>query len=688
MDDKKILCSDNIDFSKSPDDMINTDGTKNYAYVTLIMLGDSYVAGAIILAETIKRLGSMSELVVLITNDVSQEAIIILKRFYDKVINIEYINIQKIKKDDLSYSDVCFTKLNALNLIQYKKILLIDADTIILKYPDHLFTLNTPAGVYLEENDNKKEYKIDKIDLKKEISIFKKNCKFHLHGKVVNNKNIKISKKILLLEPNKKQFDEMIRDIKTIKDSSIYTEHEYLEKIYVGLWTSIEPIFLGLNGLPHWSILYGLHYGKEKPFILESEIPVETRASFESFQLWYKFYRDITNRYSDLLSSKILSDANTMSIYYINDLCRRGSIFKSGLRTGFLASIKSVFNIKNPIYYYYYHINISKEYDNESINYLFEDDFIPNMINGIIKITKSKYWNDIKNRINTNQKLIKNEISNKINNEILNKLDKIDYENVLSYYIKINQNVCIILNIEKNNKENTQNFWLDNNMISNVIYKKNILLSGDTLKNILFNIMQTYSYNERIIKLDELFSDVNEYTITILIYKTIIDCNLYGNNKNIFIFSDTNTKLRACSILLNPNTMDKFKNKDIIFIPEKNKSFVIGQIYIKNMLIFQSIKKWIYNNYNGNLMDNIIIVNDFKLTNKLINKKYLLIDTNDYLKDQEDIYINFNKKKIEFIDIIFVNSNNIKSLNKYREIIDNIHDSRFYYQLDGIKFAL
>jgi hypothetical protein len=87
-------------------------------------------------------------------------------------------------------------------------------------------------------------------------------------------------------------------------------------------------------------------------------------------------------------------------------------------------------------------------------------------------------------------------------------------------------------------------------------------------------------------------------------------------------------------------------------------------------------------------MDNIIIVNDFKLTNKLINKKYLLIDTNDYLKDQEDIYINFNKKKIEFIDIIFVNSNNIKSLNKYREIIDNIHDSRFYYQLDGIKFAL
>ena len=185
----KILCNKNDNFLQIPDDMIDSNGQKNYAYVTTVMLGDKYVAAAIVLAESIRKLGSMADLVVLITNDVSTEGVEILKRFYDHVINVEYVNFENYEKKiqgNPSYLDLVFTKFHVFNLVQYKKILLIDADTIILKYPDHLFTLDTPAGVFLPNKkdiigyNNEGRYIYDK-----KIEWFDKYCDCCSHGKLI-----------------------------------------------------------------------------------------------------------------------------------------------------------------------------------------------------------------------------------------------------------------------------------------------------------------------------------------------------------------------------------------------------------------------------------------------------------------------------------------------------------------------
>ena len=164
----KLLCNNNEDFSKYPDDMINPDGSKNYAYVTLVMLGDTYIAGAIVLAESVRKIGSLADLVVLVTNDVSIEGKEILKKFYDHVIDVDYINVENWRTKvqiHRPYLDLVFTKFHIFNLTQYKKVLLIDADAIILKHPDHLFTLKTPAGVYLPNKDDIISYNVTLYDV-------------------------------------------------------------------------------------------------------------------------------------------------------------------------------------------------------------------------------------------------------------------------------------------------------------------------------------------------------------------------------------------------------------------------------------------------------------------------------------------------------------------------------------------
>jgi hypothetical protein len=692
----KKICH-NKDNNKIQEDIINKDGTRNYAYVTYIY-NNIYIAGAIVLSETLRKLGSMSDLVILITKNVSDEGKEILKGFYDYILIVEEIKINNIDEKELKE----YIILHSLNLIQYKKILLVNPNTIILKYPDNIFTLKTPACIYIEnknltikDSEWLNKY-CEKYEFGKTIS---KTITDKTEEKLIKNENSEngIYGEFILLEPNEKEYNLIIKEIekekyiKYIEKSKMRVE-QFLEMRYSGLWVNIDPKFIGFFGFLHWSKSYGIQFEKEYPYKIESKYTIEERVNNEEYQLWYKFYRDIINKYPEYLELKELNEANEISKYFIAPLCRKTLELKKKLTLGLEKGIDKIFNMKITSNYYYYHINISKEYDSERINYSYENDFIQNIIYTLIKRNKSKYWIEILEKIKKNNNILNehemdNNISNKLNNKTLSQLNKEDKENIISYYTKINTNVCIIMIIT--NLENETNFWLDNKLISNILYEKEIEITGSTLKNILFNIIQIYSYHERDKKLNSEYSNTENYKIKLLFYKTLYDSKLKGNNKDIYVFSDTNNKIRVLSILLNSNTLNKFINKEIIFVPEKKNNLYStlteNAIFLKNMLIYQSLKKWIYNNYDGDEIENIIIYDDFELSDKKEIKKFVIVDTNIYTDITRQTKL--ETKKIVFINIIFT-STMTKMTNEYKTLLDNINDPRYYYQLDGIKIML
>jgi lipopolysaccharide biosynthesis glycosyltransferase len=93
-------------------------------------------------------------LVVMVTPDVPESDLITISKFADHIWQVPYVTrpvtlgfIITERAEVSHWINACFTKFNALSL-PYKKIILLDCDTLILRSVVDLFTLDTPAACY------------------------------------------------------------------------------------------------------------------------------------------------------------------------------------------------------------------------------------------------------------------------------------------------------------------------------------------------------------------------------------------------------------------------------------------------------------------------------------------------------------------------------------------------------------
>jgi alpha-N-acetylglucosamine transferase len=222
------------DSNDSNDEKEDEQECKKYAYVVLVMNGDDYIPGAVTLAESIRYSGTKFDIVCMITNDVTQTGQDILLTIFDYIIEVPYIKFEskplKLKRQrELygSWNPYSYTKWNAINLTQYKKVLCLDADMIsVNKSLDHIFELDAPAATF--STPWAVEFKTEKYR-KKEIEQLGHEEEFHLRYDAKKHEQkvhpIEISNSItsggyafiasmVLLEPNRKEFKEFKKFIK------------------------------------------------------------------------------------------------------------------------------------------------------------------------------------------------------------------------------------------------------------------------------------------------------------------------------------------------------------------------------------------------------------------------------------------------------------------------------------------
>ena len=125
------------------------------AYLTLVMKGDEYVSGALVLAKSLRLTGTKHVIACMITSDVSMIAQDDLHKVFDAVHVVDYYNAQvtrlrtdKAEKMYEAWMSISLTWYQALKLEQYEKVLLLDSDVAILRNMDNLFNLSTPAGCF------------------------------------------------------------------------------------------------------------------------------------------------------------------------------------------------------------------------------------------------------------------------------------------------------------------------------------------------------------------------------------------------------------------------------------------------------------------------------------------------------------------------------------------------------------
>lgn len=167
------------------------------AYVALLYKTSIYFLGALILASSLKKTKTKAD-IVLMYHDVSPEQLNVLKLYYDKLIKVDYIFAPNlIENVDQSRFKEVFTKFHCFELTQYEKILMIDIDMLVMKNMDLLYKLPAPAAF-------KRGYKEFKNGTKIPLSEFERNDEM-ISG---------INAGLMLLEPSKKTFKEIMKDIK------------------------------------------------------------------------------------------------------------------------------------------------------------------------------------------------------------------------------------------------------------------------------------------------------------------------------------------------------------------------------------------------------------------------------------------------------------------------------------------
>lgn len=309
-----------LDNYKMPkkEEFYNSDGSKRYAYVTFIIINDSYLPGALIFAYGIRLQRAVADLVCIVSHNISEEARAALRLLYDHVIEMDEIYIPHKRRHERQDRPFLFSRFNALKLgadggfgRSYEKILIADADVLPLRNYDHLFTLDTVAGIINESKDNCMDYTSDGEFIVPDEFYVTSEWKWHSiynsicsHGKPIpqeitdrvaqNSDNMGVNAALYLFEPSMDLYNEILEELHTEEISELISDFNWPEMQYItykfsGKWHNIDLRFAGFNGYPDLSGLLGIHFAGLKPWNIKNQ-SINCFGRYDDFKLWYAVY--------------------------------------------------------------------------------------------------------------------------------------------------------------------------------------------------------------------------------------------------------------------------------------------------------------------------------------------------------------------------------------------------------------
>ena len=90
-------------------------------------------------------------------------------------------------------------------------------------------------------------------------------------------------------------------------------------------------------------------------------------------------------------------------------------------------------------------------------------------------------------------------------------------------------------------------------------------------------------------------------------------------------------------------------------------------------MIYQSLYKWIYNNYSLDEFDNILIIDVIEEKENI--KKIIIVDNNN---KNNKLILELEEKKLFFMELLFHN------IDKYYE---TIYNDKKHFMINGIKYT-
>ncbi|MEJ2131210.1 MAG: hypothetical protein P8Y95_06220 [Gammaproteobacteria bacterium] len=306
-------------FTAYPMEMTRPDGSAKYAFVTFLMMNDSYLASALMLAYGLRQQQSGADTVCMVTKDVSDEARRALGVLYDHVIDVDEFFVHHKSRRGRHDRPLWFTRLHCLRLgadgdlgFGYEKVCILDADVYPLRHFDNLFTLRGPAGILnedkrhcLESDENGKFIYPDSIRTHGKWNWHARYEPLCKHGERIPRDitdrvatdvaNLGLNGSLYVFDTSLDEFHDIERDVdrpeikRYVGELFKWPDMQYLTMRYSGEWTNIDIKFSSFNGYPRLDLLCGCHYSGFKPWHFKKK-SIGLYKGYEDFSFWYAQY--------------------------------------------------------------------------------------------------------------------------------------------------------------------------------------------------------------------------------------------------------------------------------------------------------------------------------------------------------------------------------------------------------------
>lgn len=274
------------------------------------MKNDSYLSGALVLAFSVKRFDN-TDFVCLVTDEISETVKNALRLVFDKVIEIQAVKLKHRIKDGRTDRDELLTRFTSL-LLDYDKIILFDADVLVLAPVNDLFVIDAPAGIINERKEN---------FITNDRNIESGQWKWHgiyggicPHGAKIPSyitdrpksdiTNFGVNSALWRLDPSEETYNSIFNALRSEDTAALFQKFKLPEMqlatvLWSGQWTSIDVKYCSIGGYPRLDLLKSTHFAGIKPWSIRNK-SLKQYAKYPDFKEWYSVFLQLFYSYPAL----------------------------------------------------------------------------------------------------------------------------------------------------------------------------------------------------------------------------------------------------------------------------------------------------------------------------------------------------------------------------------------------------
>lgn len=297
------------------------------------MNNDSYLPGCLMAAYGLRKQGSQSRRVCLVTREISSETRSVLAALYDAAIDVEKIPLPPetdTRRDSLRtrtgsarVESAALTRFASLRLgsdgdlgCALDKLVVIDADVLPVRDFETLWSVPAPAGIINERREHMAEFDDEGQLVVRPETFETSTWIWHdVYGSIcphgtpipreitdrvaVDHRNFGVNGSLVVLEPSMALYDDVMRwvsrpDImELVRHHWPWTDQQAATLYWSGRWTSIDASFSTLYGYPSLELARGLHFAGIKPWSWRKKGFERRIRKFADYQHWARLYVEL-----------------------------------------------------------------------------------------------------------------------------------------------------------------------------------------------------------------------------------------------------------------------------------------------------------------------------------------------------------------------------------------------------------